>query len=358
MRNRLVLLAAFSVFANTAFAELTFPGDEFATAKAESMGWDSKKLEAALDFAFERKSSEVVILQSGKIIAQRRRNLESASSRYRNRVEGKDSRGQGIEDVASVQKSVVSFLVGVAQEKGLISINDQVSKHLGEGWSKATADQESKITVRHLITMSSGLNSKLQYKAPAGTAWQYNTTAYSKSLNVVEKASGMSANELTQKWLTGRIGMKDSSWVKRPGGGLLSSVDANTFGFATTAPDLARFGLLMLAEGEWNGETILGDKDYLQAATDTSQKMNPSYGYLWWLNGKKAIVRPAAGRTNRSLLLQAPQDLYAAQGAMGRKVYVVPSLELVVVRLGDTPDSLGKTKFDGEFWRRIMAAKK
>ncbi|MFT7644090.1 MAG: CubicO group peptidase (beta-lactamase class C family) [Pirellulaceae bacterium] len=339
-----------------AFGQLQFPDVEWKTVAPESVSWSKEKLHAALDFAFARNTSEVIILHRGRILAQRRQNITDKSFQYRGRIKGQDSRGQDIEDVASVQKSIVSFLVGVAQEKKLISIDDPVDEHLGEGWSKATPEQDSKIQVRHLITMTSGLNTRLQFVAPAGTQWKYNTTVYSRSLRVIEKAAGMTANELTKKWLTGPIGMKDSKWVKRPGGNLLSSIDANTVGFATTASDLARFGLLMLADGKWDGKVLLADKKYLKDSHSSSQPLNPSYGYLWWLNGKKATVRPIGGKTNKPLLPEAPADMYAAQGAMGRKCYVCPALQLVVVRLGDTPDSIGNVRFDKRFWTLIMNA--
>ena len=62
----------------------------------------------------------------------------------------------------------------------------------------APAEAEAKITITHLITMSSGLNPRLQFVAPAGTKWFYNTGAYSKALTCVSKAAKMDANELTK----------------------------------------------------------------------------------------------------------------------------------------------------------------
>ena len=121
----------------------------------------------------------------------------------------KNSLGHAREDVASVQKSVVSMLVGIAQQKKLIRLSDPASIHLKEGWSSAKPDQEKQITVKHLITMSSGLNDRLRYVAPPNTRWKYNTNAYSRSLTIVTNASKKSANEVTAEWLTKRIGMQE-----------------------------------------------------------------------------------------------------------------------------------------------------
>jgi CubicO group peptidase (beta-lactamase class C family) len=258
-----------------------------------------------------------------------------------------------IEDVASVQKSVVSVLLGIAQEKGLLRISDPVSKYLGNGWSKAPPDKESRITLRHLITMSSGLTEKLEYEAPPGTKWRYNTRAYALTREAIAAAAKMDSDRLTKQWLTERIGMADSGWRPRPRVG--GREIANLLGFATTARDLARFGLLMLADGVWKGNVILRDREYLRESLSPSQQMNPSYGFLWWLNGHPRAT-PGGGKSARWLIPDAPKDLVAAQGALGRKLYIVPGLGLVVTRLGDAPEIKGQEDFNNGFWKRIMAA--
>jgi len=325
-------------------------------------GWDSKKLEAALDFAGQRRSSGVVVLYRGRILIERYWDLEpkpklpnGQSNRYYYTVHGKTSQGHVIEDVASVQKSVVSMLAGIAQHKGLLKVSDPVQKYLGEGWSKAARDAEAKITLRHLLTMTSGLTDALEYEAPAGTRWRYNTTAYSRVLRIISVAAQMEPDELTRLWLTSPIGMDDSHWIVRPR--MSDSEAANTVGFATTARDLARFGLLILAQGTWANHVVIDEKEYLRAALQSSQDLNPSYGYLWWLNGKPSVLRGSGERRLPGPLIPtAPADLVAAEGAMGRKLYVVPSKELVVTRLGATPEGANQASFEVEFWKRLMAA--
>jgi CubicO group peptidase (beta-lactamase class C family) len=255
-----------------------------------------------------------------------------------------------IEDVASVQKSVTAILVDIAQHKGFLKLDDRVSRHLGAGWSKASLEQEQSITVRHLVTMTSGLKDDLSFEAEPGTRWRYNSAAYAHAIKVVSAAAKKTPNELTREWLTGRIGMEDSSWVERPASG--REVAANALGFATTARDLARFGLLILADGQWNGQTVIADRDYLHAVQRPSQKLNPSYGYLWWLNGQPEVARGAGERVKGPLIPTAPPDLVAALGAVDRKLYVVPSLQLVVTRLGN---STGPT-FQNDFWKLLVEA--
>lgn len=324
------------------------------TVKPEDLKIDSVAVDRALDFAMARKSSGVIILAGGRILAERHAEVANPSARYTRMIHGKTPDDHVIEDVASCQKSVTSVLVGIAQEKGLLRISDPVSKYLNPGWSRATRQQEAEITIRHLITMTSGLNDQLEYVAPPGSRWAYNSSAYARSLQCVAAAAGSDENELTKEWLTGPLGMKDSKWITRLQR-TNADITANHLGFATSARDLARFGLLMLAEGHWNGNIVLGDHNYMSAATSSSQELNPAYGYLWWLNGKEFVQR-GRRKVPGQLIPGAPSKLFAAQGALGRKCYVVPPARLVVVRLGDNPEAAGKTRFDQEFWRLLKDA--
>jgi len=351
-------LTILTVRAEDARAALYFPPHEgaWATVEPASIGWDAAELNATLAYAGSQESSGVVILYNGRILAERHwdknpkpTDAQGQPNRYFYMRKGTLSNGHALEDVASVQKSIVSVLVGMAQHQGLLKIEDPVHTYLGNGWSKASVQQEVKISIRHLISMSSGLAVRLQYEKEPSTKWLYNTPAYSMSLRAVAAAAGKSHHELSAAWVTGRIGMNDSSWQPRPWAG--ERPTANTVGFVTTARDLARFGLLIQAEGKWAGKTVIADRDYLRESLRPSQEMNPRYGYLWWLNRPYAVTR-GDKRVQVQRIPAAPADLVSANGALGRRLYVVPSLGLVVTRLGDAP---GKT-FDNVFWKRLMAA--
>jgi len=121
---------------------------------------------------------------------------------------------------------------------------------------------------------------------------------------------------------------------------------------------MARFGLLNLNNGVWDNTTILSDKTYLNAMTNTSQNLNKSYGYLWWLNGKDGFKLPQfEDDFTGKLIPNAPDDLYAGLGKDDQKVYIVPSEGLVVVRMGDNAGSsiFGPSSFDNELWLKINA---
>ena len=88
----------------------------------------------------------------------------------------------------------------------------------------------------------------------------------------------------------------------------------------------------------------------------SSQKVNPSYGYLWWLNGKSSITYPTSTLSfNQSLDPFAPKDLFAALGKNGQFLDIVPSENLIIVRFGEAPDSNDvPIKFHREMWQEIM----
>ena len=351
----LTLLSTALAAAPLAAQSLYFPPDSgsWETVNPEQVGWSSTGLAAALQLAAERDSTGVVILYQGRILAEGYWDAAGTPDEFKNFIVSTTPDGRTVEDVASAQKSVAAILTGIAQEKGLVRLDETVSHYLGAGWSKASSEQEQQITLRHLLTMTSGLADDLSFQAAAGSQWRYNTPAYHFVMRVLESASGMERNDLTKAWLTGPLGLSNTSWVPRP----WASADIGV-GLATTARELARFGLMIAANGRWQDQVILGDREYLQAMLHPSQTLNPSYGYLWWLNGQEFTLGagPRAPRSDGSMIPSAPDDLVAMQGAMDRKLYLVPSLNLVVTRLGAAGNADGKA-FNDAFWEALMAAR-
>jgi CubicO group peptidase (beta-lactamase class C family) len=116
---------------------------------------------------------------------------------------------------------------------------------------------------------------------------------------------------------------------------------------------MARFGILNLNKGIWNGTTILSDQAYFNSMINTSQELNLSYGYLYWLNGKSSFKLPSSEENfSGKLIPNAPDDLFAGLGLNDQKLYMVPSLDLIVIRMGEASNEelLGPTGFDNELW--------
>ena len=128
-------------------------------------------------------------------------------------------------------------------------------------------------------------------------------------------------------------------------------------GLSTSARDLARFGLMIQAGGQWHGNEVIADADFLKQMLSPSQDLNPAYGYLWWLNGQDFSLGTTAQarRRNGTLIPTAPDDLIAMQGAGDRKLYLVPSLNLIVTRLGFNGSQAG-SRFNDVFWEALIQA--
>jgi len=317
-------------------------------------GWNAAGLAETVAYVQSQKTTGFLIIQDGKTIAEHNWPLpdDPASQTFRaNFVHGEEPGGALREDVASQQKSFVALLVGIGVDKGKIDIEKSVSSYIGAGWSKATLEQEAAITVRNLMEMNSGLKENLTYDAPAGTKFFYNTPAYAILKPVLEKASGENLRIVTQLWLTKVGDMHDTGWEQRPA----AFADAgNPTGLVTTPRDIARMGQIVLDGGTKPNGTRLISKQQLDALFVRS-KTNPAYGHLWWLNGsdETANVGPSAPRRAGQLIPSAPRDLVAALGAQDRKLFIVPSMKLIVVRTGQaTPDN----DFNDKLWQLLMKA--
>ncbi len=256
---------------------------------------------------------------------------------------------------ASASKSLTSFITGVTQQKGYLNINNSVSQYIGSGWSNATIAKENLISVKHLLSMTSGLDDTptsgctnedtskicLQYLTDAGLRWAYHTGAYKKLQDVVSNTVGQTYNAITNNFIENKTGMS-GVWLQQV--------------YYSKARDMARFGLLNLNKGIWANDTILKDSLYFKAMINTSQTYNNAYGYLWWLNGKSNFMTPGFPTSFTGVLMpNAPSDMFCALGKNDQKIYVIPSKNMVIVRQGNTAGgfNLAASAFDNILWDYI-----
>lgn len=306
------------------------------------LGYDTTALTAALDWAGTQRSTAVIVLWRGRIVEERY---------WAGWTPTKDS------IIASAGKSVLSAIAGELVRSRQLSLDSAATRYLGAGWSRSPGT-EPRITVRHLLGMMSGLNDSLQAVVQPGARFYYNNPAYYQLFGVAQAASGETLNALSRRVLFNRIGMSGSTWFP--------NVDTGKLGWvlSSTARDMARFGLLALNRGRWNGVSVLADSAWFTASWRATPPDNAGYGLLWWLNGSGSYRTPGpyllpsqAG----ALIPSAPADLVAALGKGDKKIYVIPSLELVVVRHGEEADAsrgnpLAVTAFDEQWWRKLKLA--
>lgn len=317
-------------------------GEVWETKSIADLGWKQTAVQPLLDYLALKNSKGFIILVNGRIVLENYFNGHSASTVWY---------------WASAGKTLTSTMTGIAQQEGFLNINNKVSDYLGTGWTSMPLAKENLITNKHLLTMTSGIEditngddvtpAKLTYKADAGTRWAYHNV-YVKLQDVIASASGQSWNNYFNTKLKDKIGMT-GSWVQ---------VDNNIIYYSTTR-SMARFGLLTLNKGKWENTTILNET-YFNEATNTSQNINLSYGYLWWLNGKASYHLPVLqNQFTGSLIPTGLTDMLMALGKNDQKIYVVPSKKMVVIRMGDAPDAsnpiFSKSGFDEELWTKINA---
>ncbi|WP_224482895.1 serine hydrolase domain-containing protein [Robertkochia aurantiaca] len=315
-------------------ATLYFPplgSEAWETLSPESLGWDLNARDELLDFMEQEQSSAFLLIKDGRIVIE---------EYWGQNFGGNDTfDSQTVWYWASAGKGITSFLTGLAQEQGYLSIQDPTSDYLGEGWTSMEPDKESLITVENQLTMTTGLDYRVQdpfctdpecleYRTDAGSQWYYHNAPYTLLDAVISAATGTEFETWSETQLESRIGM-EGYW--------------EPFGYNnvywSTARDAARFGLLILNEGNWEEQVIMSDSQYFQQMISTSQELNPSYGYLWWLNGKEEIKLPGSNNVFQSSLSPSgPADMIVAAGLNGQYIDVVPSQNLVVIRLGDSPD--------------------
>jgi CubicO group peptidase (beta-lactamase class C family) len=307
-------------------------------------------LQAVLDYAESQKTTGLLIVRDRKTVVERNWPLPADATDFRSAFTyGTTADGALLEDVASQQKSFVSMLAAVAIDRGLLDVDRPVADYIGAGWSKASPDQERAIRVIHILTMASGLDETFSYVAPAGSQFFYNTPAYAVTKRVLAAVAKLPLETITHDWLTAPAGMTNTAWRERPAA---FATVGNPTGLVTCPRDVARFGQVVLDGGKAQDGRRIVSQAALQAMFVRSPT-NPAYGRLWWLNGSKEVVRAAGRRVEGQLIPAAPADLVAALGALDRKLYVVPSQRLVVVRMGQAP--LDKD-FDQQLWLRLAKA--
>ncbi|NTW45350.1 MAG: serine hydrolase, partial [Anaerolineaceae bacterium] len=289
-----------------------------------SLGWHMQNADSLYDFLGKTNTKGFVVLKNGKIVLEKYFGTFTRDSLWY---------------WASAGKTLTSMLTGIAQEEGFLNIDSSTSKYLGQGWTSCSSVQEEKIKVFHQLTMTSGLNDLvpdsyctlpecLHYLSDAETRWAYHNAPYTLLDAVISNTTGVGFSTYFNSRIRNKINM-DGLWIK---------IGYNNV-FFSSALGLARYGLLLLSQGNWNGVDVINDKSYFNDMIHPSQSINPSYGYLFWLNGQAEYMLPHSQyHFMGPAFPEAPMDMYAALGKDGQILNVVPSQGIVMVRIGNAPN--------------------
>ena len=333
-------------------AAIVWPGDEWEVPTPEGEGMDAGRLEDVSSYCEAHGCGAVVIIRHGRI----------AWERYWG---GWDK--NSTDNSWSMAKSITSALVGIAIAEGKIKSVDQSAADFIPEWRGTDKEQ---ITLRDLLSMRSGLLWDEDYEKPSdvitmiasdddvgyavsrplyrkpGSDWYYSSGDTEIVSRIIKAATGMEAREYAEQKLFGPIGMKGVDWTVDKAGQTMTYCCAHT-----TARNFARFGYLFLRNGRW-GSTQVVPEQWVRESTqpwqwqipawagvsDNSQPSGgrPGYGYYWWL-----LNFP-----------DAPEDMYMAMGIQTKRIYVIPSLDLVAVRLGEGDSDWN----DDEFIKPVVEA--
>jgi CubicO group peptidase (beta-lactamase class C family) len=244
-------------------------------------------------------------------------------------------------NIKSASKSILNALTGIALEQGYLgSLDVPISRYLPGYFAGVPAgDPRHSITIRHLVTMSSGLPSTSirNYGAwvtsrdwvayalsrgvenPPGSYMTYSTGDSHLLAAVLTEATGMPLREFAQRFLFGPAGMRAGGWDRDPQGIYFGGNN-----LALSPASMLNFGRLYLGKGEFNGNRVLQpewvDESWQPRFLNSSFNMRHDYGYLWWHTRFAGF------------------SAWFAWGYGGQFLFVVPELEAVVVLTGD-PDS-------------------
>jgi CubicO group peptidase (beta-lactamase class C family) len=298
----------------------SFPGSEWKQlASPAQAGWSADGLKKVDGYVREIGSTSAMIVQHGVVIAawgdiNHRSNLHSC------------------------RKSLLNSLIGIAVAEHKINLDDTLEKLGIDDKSPSLTSVEKQATVRDLLEARSGVYHPTVYETKGmaeskpprgshapGTFWYYNNWDFNALGYIYEQATDSKIFEAFEREIARPIGMQDF----RVKDGHYINGDETRFPayvFDMSARDFARFAMLYLHGGNWNGTQVVPE-DWVKASTHPySDTPSGGYGYLWWTADSASGERPE---------ISFPHGSFWAEGHLGQYAVVVPSLDLIVVNRVD-----------------------
>ena len=313
---------------------------------------------------FENVASGIIVIKDGLLVKEYYSFMTLPGSRF---------------DVWSCTKSFTGIAWGLLLEEsknGTLPNNIQVNldsfaySFLPESF-KITDKRKEKITIGHLLSMTSGIPGENQlvfgipprdnngpfehalgyqenrygYKtdklvSEPGTIWDYSDPAIAHLSILFKIIMRREIHEYMQDIVFSRIGIENASWDVHGGGPFIGPHTSAHVGLHISARELARFGYLMMQNGKWGDDQII-PSIWVDKATKPSQTLNPEYGFTFWVN------------THETRWPSLPKDMFSLEGYNSNRCYVIPSKELVVVRVGSGPNQWNEQLFVRQILKAI-----
>lgn len=321
--------------------QLVFPGKDWEHVKPEEQGYSSKKLAALRAWLETQQTTGLHVSVSGRVI------FEYGDTRV-------------VSKVASVRKSVLAMLFGNYFAQGKADGNSTVVQ-LGLDDVQPFLDIENSATLQHLLTARSGIylptaNEELTVLSPRrgsqapGTYFQYQNWDFNAAGTAFEKISGKDIFQALEEELARPIGMQDFDRTRQRKNNELPVTKHPEYAMYLSTRDMARLGLLMLADGRWGTRQVMpkGWAGQITTLVTHAHELHPmgvgayqtqigrwGYGMLWWVWDAPAWPGTLTGPY---------QGAFSAMGANGQYITVLPALNLVFAH---------KVNFDQEGSRHI-----
>jgi CubicO group peptidase (beta-lactamase class C family) len=298
-----------------------YPGTEFESTPPEAVGWSAEKLAEAKSWSQQMApSAAVMIVQHGLVIAQWG-DVAVKSNLH------------------SVRKSLLNALIGIAVDEHKIDLGATMESLGIDDNTPGLTPTEKTATVGDLLKARSGIYHAALYETPGaarlrpargshppGTFWYYNNWDFNALGTIYERATGDWIFTAFQGRIARPIGMQDY----QPSDGEYFKGKASehpAYPIRMSARDLARFALLYLHDGRWNGRQIIPSawvRESTQSYSEAFPEQGPGYGYgyLWWIGFPD---------NNGAPMVKVPPHTFAAMGAEGQYAFVIPAYDLVIV---------------------------
>jgi CubicO group peptidase (beta-lactamase class C family) len=242
-----------------------------------------------------------------------------------------DHTAEDLHDVRSISKSVVSACIGIAISQGKLKNVDQRVFDFFPEYSRYDSGIRSKLTVAHLLTMSSGMkwNEEVPYdnpenseirmirsadpveyvlsqpiENPPGEVWKYNGGTTQLLAAILKKVSGLPVDQFAKEFLFQPLGIREFEWVKYSG----TDMPAAASGLRLRSRDLLKFGLLYANEGKWKDEQVIPQNWIRESFTSHVKRGAGTYGYQFWiwsdtLNGSPKTIIAAIGNGDQRIFI-------------------------------------------------------
>lgn len=328
---------------------------------AKTARMDASKLDQIFElqsFLFGSEFSGIAIVRHGHLVREHYNFMGLTTGRY---------------DIWSCTKSFSGTAWGLLLDDSRngrlprdkrVDLDSPAYSMIPEGYPLTDARKQD-ITMRHLLTMTSGIPGEAEglYGVPTATGdgsfefalgqcpnrygkfadilvadpgahWDYSDPAMAHLSLAFSNFTGEEIHDFLHRRIFDPIGIEQASWDVLGGSGFIGPHTNPHVGLHISARELARFGYLAMHDGVWAGDQLI-PKWWMELATQSSQNLNPDYGYTFWVN--------TAGTRWPGL----PKDMFALEGSKTNRCYVIPSLDLVVVRVGTGPSRWNEADFIG-----------